>query len=165
MEVRARYVAETVLAATFLAEQERVMRRFCEVIGGDLPVRSVTKAHVVAFKDAMLQAPRVVTAQADRALSFPALVKKYAGTNVPRMKVESVRKHLTCVHTLFAFAIKNDHVDANPVDGTIPDAPKHRVGPPRIVFAADDLRLMFTSDFAVLRDEDYWLPLLGLWTG
>jgi integrase len=125
---------------------ERVVGVFYEHVGR-IPYRSLTRAHIIQFKDKMLQAG-FTDANAD--------------------------KHLTNIGTLLNYAAANDKIAANPAKGIKVGARKNAKGA-RLPFDLTALQAIFSSPVYAsgYRPEEtnwdtaaaYWFPLLSLFTG
>ena len=128
-------------------------KRFEQVIGGDIPVRRITKDHVRAFKQRLLKTParrRGTDAEGRPAMLSPA----------------SIQKQLNAVKSVLSWAVREGYLNANPADGITharANGAVHGEDKRRLPWDADDLRKLFS----VKRDDgaDHWLPLLALWTG
>jgi integrase len=122
--------------------------RFTKVIGGDLPVRTITKAHVRAFKESLLRTP------------------KRHGSGV-MLSPASVSKGLTAIRSVLSWAVSQGWLDVNPADGIKhAGARSAEQRTRRLGYDVDDLKRIFApASFKGRTGADYWLPLLGLWTG
>ena len=151
------------------------MRRFIQV-NGDLPVKAITKAHVRAFKDAMVRMPvRVVKAQRD--LPVPKLLAALANhPDVQRLSPATINeKCLAAVKAVLGYADRNGYRDGNPASGILADVPSHSrlKGPARVAYSAADLTLIFSSPVFSGSERPKggggeaakWLPLLALFSG
>jgi integrase len=146
--------------------------RFIDV-NGDLPVRSITKAHVRDFKDAMLQFPKRLNGEL-RKLTVPDVIARVAqGPTVEKLAVRTVNdKALGAISAIFGYAVQNGYCDQNPATGikATGSAPK---GPARVPYTIDDLNLIFGSSVFTVSarptagggEAAKWIPLLALFTG
>jgi integrase len=114
------------------------------VVGGDVTVRSITKALFRAYKDSLVRTP---TRHGNSATLSPA----------------SVTKGLGAIRSVLAWAVGQGYPEVNPADGIRHAGARreHRVS--RRPYDADDLRKIFGQQRTA--GADTWLPLLGLWTG
>jgi integrase len=120
-------------------------KRLEQVLGGDFPVRSITKAHVRAYKESLLRTP------------------KRHGSGV-MLSPASVQKGLAAVRAVLAWAVGQGYLDVNPADGIKhAGARSAEQRSRRLPYDADDLRKIFGQQRPA--GADTWLPLLGLWTG
>jgi integrase len=120
-------------------------KRFEQVLGGDVPVRLITKAHVRAYKESLLRTPK---RHGNSAVLSPA----------------SVTKGLGAIRSVLAWAVGQGYLDANPADGIRhAGARSAEQRSRRLPYDADDLKRIFGQKREP--GADTWLPLLGLWTG
>jgi integrase len=148
------------------------VRRFVDV-NGNLPVRSVTKAHARAFKDAMLRMPKRLHGK-DRTLTVPQVLERFKDDTETRLLDPRTvnEKALAAVRAVFGYAIANGLRDDNPISG-IKAAGEASDGPSRLPYSAQDLRVIFGSEVFTQGarpvggggEAAKWLPLLALFTG
>jgi integrase len=120
-------------------------KRFEQVLGGDVPVRLITKAHVRAYKESLLRTPK---RHGNSAVLSPA----------------SVTKGLGAIRSVLAWAVDQGYLDVNPADGIRhAGARSAEQRSRRLPYDADDLNRIFGQKRPA--GADTWLPLLGLWTG
>jgi len=138
-----RWRAERKPPAKTWLEWDGTRRRFEQAVGVDLPVRSITKQHVRAFKDALLTSPSKRTGRA--------------------MSPATVQKLLNALGSVLSWAVRQGYLDVNPAQGVAQVAAKADPEDRRLPYDADDLKKLFS----VRRKNgaDHWLPLLALWTG
>lgn len=125
---------------------DRIVSVFYEHVGR-IPYRLITRAHIIQFKDKMLDAG-------------------FTDANTD--------KHLTNLGTLLNYAANNDKIAANPAKGIKVGARKNAKGA-RLPFDIAALQAIFSSPVYAsgYRPEDtnwdksaaYWFPLLSLYTG
>ena len=146
------YVQERKPPAKTKSDFGAYVDRFIQV-NGDLPVRSITKAHVRAFKDAMLQFPKRLSGEL-RKLSVPDLIARVGDDpTVAKLSVRTVNdKALGAISAIFGYAVQNGHCDQNPATGikATGAAPK---GPARVPYTIDDLTLIFGSSVFTASDR------------
>jgi len=125
---------------------QRAVQRFRELVA-DMPVPSITKAHIVKFKDALLASGQ-------------------SGKNV--------NYSLTQLRVLMNYAEGQDWIKSNPVKGVkVKIDTKESAGEERIAFPEAELNTVFSGPVYSERlrprggagEASYWLPLLGLYTG
>ena len=166
-EVLTRWARESKPRPKTLHEWKMSVRRFNEVVGVEKAARDVTKQDAVAFKDAMLAMPRVLTA-AQRKKGVQAILKETEGDlKIVRVAPTTVAKHFAALNSLMAYAKRNGLAEGNPFEGVKPSDP-NADREKRLPFSADDLRAIFSSPLyseATSRDAKFWLPLLCLYTG
>jgi integrase len=123
----------------------RTVDRFHTMVGR-VPVHRITKAHIVQFKDAMVE----------QAVGHSAIAAA-----------------LNSMRTLCAFAIGQAWIDANPATGVKLEGRKRSAKTLRPPFDTATLGRIFNSRVYTdnyrpksgLGEAVYWLPLLGLYTG
>jgi integrase len=127
------------------AEWSTTRKRFEQVIGGDFPVRSITKAHFRAFKESLLRTPK---RHGNEAMLSPA----------------SVTKGLGAIRSVLSWAVGQGYLEVNPADGIRhAGARSAEQRSRRLPYDADDLNRIFGQKRE--SGADTWLPLLGLWSG
>lgn len=112
---------------------------------GKLPIQSITKQHMIAFKDALLE----------------------SGTSAANINVI-----IPFLGTLFNYACDNGIISANPAKG-VKVLNKQKAKDKRRSFSAEELSALFAGPVhtQALRpaagggSAAYWLPLLALYTG
>src|SRR4029453_14128768 len=114
------------------------------VVGGDVPVRSITKALFRAYKDSLVRTP---TRKGNSAPLSPA----------------SVTKGLGAIRSVLAWAVGQGYLEVNSADGIRHAGARHEHRVSRLPYDADDLRKIFGQQRTAWGDP--WLPLLGLLTG
>ena len=140
-----RYVQERKPPPKTLSEFGTHLRRFREV-NGDLPLRAVTKAHVRAFKDAMLKMPARMKAPLRKLASVPQLLERFENDiETPRLSLSSINSRLLgAVSAVFGYAVDNGYMETNPAVGVKATGPsKH--GPSRLPYSLADLKVIFSS--------------------
>jgi integrase len=128
-------------------------RRFEAVVGADLPVRSITKGHVRAFKDALLK--------------MPARRRGVAPDGQPaKLAPASIQKQLNALRSVLSWAVSHGYLETNPGTGISHARANgsHNDDTRRLPYDADDLSKLFAS-IEKRTGADRWLPLLELWTG
>ena len=142
-----RYYAERKLPPKTKSEWELVSRRFLESIGGDLPARAVTQAHVRNFKTALL-----------------ATTSKRTGNT---MAPATVQKWLNALRSVLSWGKREGYLTANPAEGITVSAKVDREEG-RQPYSAEDLQKLFSRDACDARKgrpADTWLPFLAMYTG
>jgi integrase len=138
-----RWHAERQFPPKTWAEWNTSRKRFEQVIGGDFPVRSITKAHVRAYKESLLRTP-----------------KRHGSTT---LSPSSVQKGLAAIRAALAWGVSQGYLEVNVADGIRHAGARHEHRVSRLPYDADDLRKIFGQQRSA--GADTWLPLLGLWTG
>jgi integrase len=143
------------------------LRYFEEVVGGDTPLRSVTKDDVRRYREALEKLP----ARAGSTLKYrgKTLAEILATNDPPGLGSGQINTYVRRnVGGLFNWAVRMDYVEKNIAQGMTRKVRKD-ARDDRDVFTDADLASIFSADFANLRrgsrPEDFWLPLLMLHTG
>ncbi len=134
-------------------EWNTARRRFETVAGADLPVKSITKANVRAFKEALLK--------------MPARRRGVGSDGQPvKLSPASIQKQLNALRSVLSWAVAQGYLETNPGTGISHARANggHSEQTRRLPYEADDLRKLFAS-IGEKKGADRWLPLLGLWTG
>jgi integrase len=136
------YYAERKLPAKTQLEWNLVLGRIQETCGGDVPVGSVTQAHVRMLKDSLLATP---ARRGGRTLS-PATVKK----------------NLSGLRAVLGWGKRNGYCTSNVAEDFRVVTTRDDQGG-RQPYSSADLKALFS----VKREGDanYWLPWLALYTG
>jgi integrase len=149
------------LSHAMLSEWTTAIRRFQQVNGGDIGVRGITKAHVLAFKQALMSLP-ARPSNAVRKLTVPQMIA--LGGSEAKMKAASVNKNISALSTVLAFCERNGLAGSNATTRMkLPEVENER-----LPYTLEDLRTIFTSGWFTDRGErkaNFWLPLLGAFTG
>jgi integrase len=136
---------------------------FAEVVG-DVPADQIDRKMVAAFKDKLVRLPanlRKTPEYRDKGIN-----DVIAMPGVKPMSVSSINKHLAWLSSLFRWAVLHGHIRSNPASGL--KVPKSkRVDQERDVFTSEDAKLLISSADKLKHrfPYQYWLPLLGLYTG
>lgn len=183
-EVWTRYLAERNPTDKTARDFGTSVRRFIEV-NGDLPVQAISKAHVRAFKDAMLKMPAFAVSGELRNLPVPRLLAHLAKKAEPYKTLSAKtinEKSLAVIKVVLGYAVSNGYVDFNVAQAirTTDSGAAHQDSPARLPYDADDLNRILssplfgcsTSGLVTLqrmtdeKRQDYqWLVLLGMFTG
>lgn len=143
-----RYYAERKLPAKTKLEWDGVLKRFTTVMGGDLPVRAITAAHVRSFKTALF----ATTGRTGKTLS-----------------TATVKKALGALGSVLSWAEREGYLAANPAEGITTAVAKGDSEDRRLPYDADDLKTLFSREAVEARRKtrpaDHWLPYLALYTG
>ena len=139
-----RWAKESQPTARSVEDWERAVRELTQITG-DVSASAVTKAHMVAFKDKLVDAGRAP---------------------------KTVRKYITCIGTLLRYAKRNGLVQENVAEGVV--VKNGKVGKkPRLPYSDADLQAIFASPVytagqrptAGAGEAAYWPPVLALYTG
>jgi integrase len=144
------------------------IRRFREVVGEDIGVRSITKAHARDFRDALLKMPRNLT-NGMKKMTVLEIIAATEGQEIRRLSGAAVNKNLAAVSTVLAFGADNDFLVMNPFSGVKAFVDKKKK---RLPYTTGHLKTIFTSTVFVEapvkpaeRSANFWLPMLGLLHG
>ncbi|MEO1188550.1 MAG: DUF6538 domain-containing protein [Pseudomonadota bacterium] len=141
-----------------------IFRRFIDVVG-DKPIRRVSKADVRDFRQAVEQLPTRPN-KAIRDLPVQEMIRHAAENQMPRLSVETVRKHISAVRAVFEWAVNNDLLDHNPAQKMAPK--KEPPNEKRLSFNQSDLAKIFDPrtyyDYPA-NAADFWMPLICLYSG
>jgi hypothetical protein len=160
------------LADKTMAEHKVAVRMLEEFLGKDIPARSIRRKDMLAYKQALLQAPSRYS------LRFPGLTLPQAfKANLKREEPFSTldpqtinMKWLSHISTIFKWAMNNGHLDDNPATGVRVDEGKGHKEPSRVPFTQVDLKAIFGSTFYRSTPREkwqtrHWALLLALYTG
>jgi len=153
---------------------EGYVRRFIE-LHGDLPLASITKAHVRDYKDAMLKLPSVIRLPHKyRGLTVPKLLElAEKRPELERLSARTVNdKALGAVGAVLSWGEKNGYLETNLAAGIKVDGNKAQPKA-RVPYSIEDLNQIFR--FPVYTEGERpkaaggeaakWLPILALFTG
>jgi len=143
--VMQRWIKERTPAQRTIDEYGRFLDLFDDVNGPSIPLARITKAHVVAFKDRLVD---------------------------DGLQAATIQKRLAAIKTLLNFAETNDLVPSN-VARTVNVVGSRVKKKARLPFREADLQRIFSSPVFASGERPvggggqaaYWLPVLGLYTG
>jgi len=168
-EARDRWVEGTNPPPGTLRQFTYAVRRFCEV-NGDLPLKSITKAHLRTFADRLRELPIVPNSQLD--LNFDQAVAMGKRKGWKTIAHATLVKHVQGIKAIFAHVAKyTEWVDSNPFADFAIAEPRgkksDRKDNGRKPFTSDQLEALITTLEAEksLTDDDYWPPMLALYQG
>lgn len=154
-------------------EFQAQMTRFIS-LHEDLPIGQITKAHVRAFKDAMLQFPARPSHDL-RELPVADVIKSVEGkTDVARLSPKTVNeKCLASLRAVLSYCVNEaGFIDQNPAEGV--RAREDRTAQPsRISYTDADIQTILSFPIFTEKERPVggageaakWLPLLGMYTG
>ena len=163
-DVLDRWLAERKPPEKTAIEWRTAVRRFTEV-NGDMPVEAVEKAHVRAFKDALLKLPAALPHRL-RNLPVPEILAATRGGSRSTLSPAAVNKMITAVRSLLSWCERNGFVEGNVATGMgVARAKDGTVG--RVPYGPEDLRAIFGSiaQFRETHPSRFWLPLLAVYAG
>ena len=146
------------------AEWRLYFSRLIEVIG-NLPIAEVKKADIKKFRQVMLGFPSMLTNKM-RKKTVTTLVSFASEKNLNTLSPETVKKHIGAVGSVFSWAVKDNIIENNPASGQAPRLEKKadEVDP----YESDELGKLFAKERYLhrrKRAEDFWLPLISLYSG
>ena len=145
------------------AQNEATFKQLLEVIG-DLPIAAVTKAVVRDYKQILLSYP----ANRYKGKRKEKTLEQLLEEGCVSISLETVRNIMGRVSSFFNWLVKQGYREDNPFSGVAPRR-VHSARSERSPFTDDDLKLLFGTalykDKVYAHDWQYWLPLLGLYTG
>ena len=145
------------------AQNEATFKQLSEVIG-DLPIAAVTKAVVRDYKQTLLSYP----ANRYKGKRKEKTLEQLLEEGFDSTSLETVRNIMGRVSSFFNWLVKQGYREDNPFSGVAPRR-VHSARSERSPFTDDDLELLFGTalykDKIYAHDWQYWLPLLGLYTG
>jgi integrase len=140
-------------------EAVRAVRLFNEV-HGDLPISKITKRHVRGFRSVLEKMPKILKADT-RKLPLLQIVAS-AAPGVELISQTTLNKTLGLLSAVLSVGIPLFDLKENPFRGvTFKSKTKNR----RLPFDDDDLLNVFKSLKNIERETDYWVIVLGLYTG
>ena len=144
-------------------QNEASFKQLIEIIG-DIPITAVTKSVVRDYKQTLLSYPANRYKGKRKEKTLEQLLEEGSVS----ISLETVRNVMGRVSSFFNWLVKQGYREDNPFSGVAPRR-VHSARSERSPFTDDDLRLLFGT--AIYKDKDYahdwqyWLPLLGLYTG
>lgn len=167
---RERTAGGRTLAEKTMSEHKVAVRMFNEFMGAAVPARSITRADMLAYKQALLETPNRYSLRF-RGLTLPQAIKANAKRKepFPTLDPQTINmKWLSHISTILKWASNNGYVDANPAAGVRVDDGKGYKEPTRIPFTQGDLKAIFGDDLFKNRKtygSRQWALLLALYTG
>jgi hypothetical protein len=137
-----RYYGERKLPARTKTEWDYVLRRFKDTVGADLPVRSITQAHVRSFKADLLA------------------TKRANGTTVAP---KYVQKLLSALRAVLSWAKRQGYVTTNVAEGITQLVTKDDPTDRRLPFTVEQARAILEN--LPVQGAMRWLWLIGLYSG
>jgi integrase len=145
------------------AQNEATLRQLIEIIG-DMPVVAVTKTVVRQYKQILLSYPANRYKGKCKDKTLDQLVKEQCTP----IGLETVRNIMGRVSSFFNWLVNQGYAEENPFLGVAPKR-VHSARSERSSFTDSDLKLIFGTplykDKIYDHNWQYWLPLLGLYTG
>lgn len=163
-----------------LAQNQATYRMFIECCG-DLPIQNYKRSDLTRFYDLLRALPALYAKRkAWRGKTLSSIVEETAESEIDRLSMKTVKRHFTALGRLFTYLKRRGEYEGeNPAHGfEFPAAGRARNK--RAMWEGDALRELFNSPIwsgcesarrrampgaQIIKDEKYWLPLLGLYHG
>jgi len=161
--------------------QNKNTYRMFEQVCGDLPVQSYKKRHLAQMYDLLRALPAMYGKAARwKSMTPMEIAESTKDEDLERLAMKTLKRHFAALGTFFTHLIKRGQYEgANPAHGF--DFPmKGRANQKRKMWEGDKLKRLFESPVwtgckskasrgkpgtYVIKDDKYWLPLLGLYHG
>lgn len=160
-------------------QARKTFELFAEM-AGDRPMSKYARADAVRFKDMLRDLPgNYGKAVEYRGMTGEAIVQATADEDVVRLQPRTVQRHINALSTLWAAAVEAGEVKDNIFAGF--KFPNHKKAhEQRAMWSEDKLQKLFSSPVwtgcksaerrsqpgkMIIRDERYWVPLIGLFSG
>jgi len=144
-------------------QNEASFKQLIEIIG-DIPITAVTKSVVRDYKQTLLSYPANRYKGKRKEKTLEQLLEEGSVS----ISLETVRNVMGRVSSFFNWLVNQGYREDNPFSGVAPKR-VHSARSERSPFTDDDLKLLFGTaiykDKIYTHDWQYWLPLLGLYTG
>lgn len=161
------------------AQNEATFAMFEEVCG-DLPVTAYTRRHTSDFYNSLRSLPALYSKDKRwRGRPLCEVVEAAEDHSAPRLTMKTIKRHFSALGGFFTYAKRHGLIEGeNPAHGfEFPSSGRSNRG--RRPWEGDKLAKLFNSPVwtgchpvfrsqrgeKVIRDDKYWLPLLGLYHG
>lgn len=169
---RERTAGGRTLAEKTMAEHKVAVRMFDEFMCGSVPVRSITRANMLAYKQALLETPNRYTLRFP-GLTLPQAIKANAKRDqpFPTLDPQTINmKWLSHISTILKWAANNGYIEVSPSQGVRVDTGNGYREPSRAPFSHDDLKAIFGSPLYLETPRTKWATkqwalLLALYSG
>jgi len=163
-----------------LAQNKTSYAMFVECCG-DIPVTAYERKHLAAFYDLLRALPKLYSKSAAwRGLPLAEIAARTKEENHEHLAMKTIKRHFAALGRLFAhLKERGEYLGENPAYGfKFPD--KGRARYKRNMWEGEPLKKLFGSPVwtgcysegrrsrpgtHIIKDEKYWLPLLGLYHG
>jgi integrase len=151
-------------------EHTVAIRMLSGFLGKGRVIREITRAEMIAYKDALRQLP-TNSQQRFRGMTVPQAIKANAKRAIPYKTLDPATindKWLMHLNNIFNWAVNNDLMESSPAKGVKIDIGKGFKEPSRVPFSQDDIKAMFSNPFfteAKKFDSRHWALLVALYTG
>jgi integrase len=164
-----------------LAQNQTTYRMFLDHCGDKL-VTEYGKRDTSSFFDVLRRLPSLYSKSSEwRGLTLAEIAEKTDGQALPRLAMKTIKRHFSALGGLFDhLRRRGDYVAENPAHGFSFPMGKVRVNQGREMWEGEELTKLFSSPVwagcssparrstpgtLVIKDEKFWLPLLGLYHG
>ncbi len=151
-------------------ERNVAIRMLGGFLGKTFPVQKITRANMLAYKDALRQTP-VNSQQRFPDMTIVQAAKANAQRKQPYPVLQAATingKWLMHISAIFSWAANNDLMPSNPAKGVKIDVGKGFKEPTRVSFSNEDLAVIFGNPFfkeVETYEDRHWAILLALYTG
>jgi integrase len=163
-----------------LAQSQTTYRMFIEVCG-DLPLSSYERQVLTVFYDTLRALPALYSKDRRwRGMTLAQIVEASRDAEVERVTMKTVKRHFSALGRLFDYLKRRGQFTGeNPARG-FEYGKKGRARHGRLMWEKEPLRQLFASPVwtgclsenrrstpgtKIIKDERYWLPLLGVFHG
>jgi integrase len=163
-----------------LAQNKATYRMFEECCG-DKPVTTYAKTDLTKFYDLLRALPQMYSKSKEWAdLTLEQITERTKGQDIPRLSMTTVKRHFSALGVFFAhLKRRGEYAGENPAYG-FEFPTKGRARHRRDMWEGEPLARLFASPVwtgclskdrrsrpgsLIIRDDKYWLPLLGLYHG
>jgi integrase len=159
-------------------ENERVLKLFADIVGGDKPIKMVTLEDVREFRDKLLKLPANYTKPKKFAAMSVAEILKATNGEVT-LSGKTSWKYFANLKSFLGWCVDEGYIEKSPAQ-KIKIAKKSNAADARYPFSAAQLTSLFQSPqyvghksasirakpgVIVEKDGKYWVPLVALFTG
>lgn len=162
-----RYLADVRPVTETQDRLRMIVRRFCESMGGDRPIKELKQSDFMDFRQKLRKYPARLKV-AEHARTLDEIIRDERPATAC-LSESTLVAWFNLLSALFAWAVPA-YLPTNPVKGTKPKKPKVSSVKPRESFTDADIRALFTSErFTTARNRKkpslFWLPLIAAYTG
>jgi integrase len=168
-----KYLSESIARGNLKERSEVTYRqyfeRFLDIVG-DMPFTSFTKDIARTYKEELLDYPAYRSSNEKRkAMSYQEVKLEVT----KRLSTSTINSDMVAINGFLSWAVDHGYLSSNPLEGMIVTRDKEEEE--RESFTQEDLTLIFSQprfqgekakgQRRPVSDDDYWLPLLALFTG
>lgn len=163
-------------------KQNTATYRMFMAVCGDRPITTYSRKDCATFFDVLRGLPSLYSKKPEWAkLSLPEIAQQTKGMDVERLAMKTIKRHFAALGRLFDHLRKRGEITGeNPAHGFDFPVGKARANEGRQMWEGDKLKALFLSPVwtgcasggrrstpgdVIIRDEKFWLPLLGLYHG